>query len=114
MIVPGVWKDMNPANNVFKENWGFLGARYMMLQEDESGITFEEELRARMISHFYVGKEGVDREHKQGLIDMFTDAYFASPNNEIVKLHAQSPPPVYNYLFSYNGSFSLSSIFAMG
>merc|ERR1712037_598231 len=40
--------------------------------------------------------------------------FFAAPNTEAVKLHAKAPAPVYNYLFSYKGSFSFATFYAAG
>ena len=74
-----------------------------------------EKLETRVITKFYLGgQEGVTRDNKQGLIDMFTDSYFAYPNTEAVKLHAQASAPIYNYLLSYRGSISLSSVYTAG
>merc|ERR1719369_1050061 len=105
---------MDPANNVIKDNWGWLGAKALFPGLNRGDVTFEVELLARMIAHFYVGEEGLVREKKQGLSDMFTDSYFAAPNTEVVKLHAKGPAPVYNYMFTYRGSFSLSSFYSYG
>merc|ERR1711962_680189 len=46
--------------------------------------------------------------------DMDPDVFFAAPNTEAVRLHAKAPAPVYNYLFSYKGSFSFSNFYAAG
>merc|ERR1711892_1352671 len=67
-----------------------------------------------MIGRFYTGKHGITRENKQGIMDMITDAFFAAPNTETIKLHALATVPVYNYLYSYKGSNSFSPMFAMG
>merc|ERR1711874_445163 len=40
--------------------------------------------------------------------------YMAHPNYEAVKLHAQAPAPVYNFLMNYRGTLSLSTVFAAG
>merc|ERR1719225_541409 len=54
--------------------------------------TFDERLMAAVFTKFYLGgPEGVSRENKWNMNDMFTDSYFAFPNTEAVKLHAQSP-----------------------
>jgi carboxylesterase type B len=111
-IVPN-WKHMEPEDNQLAENWGFIGAQQLFLLPKKS-ITFEEELTARMVAQFYVGKDGINRENKQGLMDMFTDAYFAYPNTEAVKLHTKAAAPIYNYLLSYRGSASFAPLFAMG
>jgi len=112
LLAPQLWKDMDPANNVVEKNWGFIGAKnlYPGLRE----YSFDHELKAKMVAHFYVGKDGLVRENKQGLMDMFTDVFFAAPNTEAVRLHAKAPAPVYNYLFSYKGSFSFSNFYAAG
>merc|ERR1711892_1140678 len=113
MLVSPHWKNMKPEDNQLQENWGYMGARQLFFLPSKE-ITFDQELTARMIAHFYVGKDGVNRENKQGLMDMFTDAYFAYPNTETVKLHSKSSAPIYNYLLSYRGSASFAPMFSMG
>merc|ERR1719385_683541 len=93
LLAPQLWKDMDPALRDY---------------------SFDHELKAKMVAHFYVGKDGLVRENKQGLMDMFTDIFFAAPNPEAVRLHAKAPAPVYNYLFSYKGSFSFATFYAAG
>jgi len=67
------------------------------------------------VTKFYLGgQEGVTRDNKQALNDIFTDSYFAYPNTEAIKLHAQAPAPIYNYLLSYRGSMSFSIFFGGG
>merc|ERR1711892_936195 len=111
-IVPN-WKNMEPEDNQLAENWGYVGAQQLFLLPKKE-ITFDEELTARMVAQFYVGKDGIKRENKQGLMDMFTDAWFAYPNTETVKLHAKASAPVYNYLLTYKGSASFAPVFARG
>merc|ERR1711936_650566 len=112
LLAPQLWKDMDPANNVVEKNWGFIGAKNLFPGLRE--YSFDDELKAKMVAHFYLGKNGLKRENKQGLLDMFTDVFFAAPNTEAVRLHAKAPAPVYNYLFSYKGSFSLANFYAAG
>ena len=112
LLAPGLWKDMDPANNVVEKNWGFVGAKNLFPGLRE--YSFDHELKAKMVAQFYLGKNGLKRENKQGLMDMFTDVFFAAPNTEAVRLHAKAPAPVYNYLFSYKGSFSFASFYAAG
>merc|ERR1712037_1015810 len=107
LLAPGLWKDMDPANNVVEKNWGFVGAKNLFPGLRE--YSFDHELKAKMVAHFYLGENGLKRENKQGLMDMFTDVFFAAPNTEAVRLHAKAPAPVYNYLFSYKGSFSFAT-----
>merc|ERR1711892_1393109 len=113
MMVAPHWKNMKPEDNQLQENWGYMGVQQLLLLPPQE-ITFDQELTARMIAHFYVGKDGVNREHKQGLSDLFTDAFFAYPNTETVKLHTKASAPVYNYLMSYRGSASFAPMFAGG
>lgn len=114
MHVAPLWKDMDPADNKLQRNWQVVGPWKLFELIDPSKITFDQKVYADMIARFYVGENGITRENKQGLIDLFTDWIFAGPNTETIRLHARSPTPVYNYRFSYRGSFSLASIFAMG
>jgi len=107
------WKNLDPDDNQFAEYWGDLGPQNLFFVPQRV-TTFDDKLTARMVAQFYVGKDGLKRDNKQGLVDMFTDAYFAYPNTETVKLHAKASAPVYNYLMSYRGSASFVSLFAMG
>jgi len=113
MNIAPKWKHMDPADNQLAEYFGTIGARELLFSFGKD-ITFDDQLTAKTIAHFYVGKDGISRENKQGLMDMYTDAYFAHPNTEVVRLHAQSPVPVYNYLMSYRGSASFAPLYAQG
>ena len=88
MLAPSIWNAMEPHNNVVQKNWGWIGG-HNLFPGRASPLDWETEQKARMIAHFYVGKEGLVRQNKQGLVDMYTDAYFAAPNTEVVKLHAK-------------------------
>ena len=113
MLTAGQWKNMDPKNNKLRENWDALANQLIFM----SGFnkTFDERLMAAVFTKFYLGgPEGVTRENKWNMNDMFTDSYFAFPNTEAVKLHAQSPAPVYNYLMTYRGTLSFSIFFSMG
>jgi len=107
MVIARLWKYMDPSDNKLQENWGYIGAKNLFFKQADA-MDFDWKLKARMVAHFYVGENGITRENKQGLMDMFTDSYFAHPNTEAIKMHAKSPVPTYNYLFSYRGSFSLA------
>ena len=105
MLTAAQWKNMDPENNKLQDNWWALASQQIFM----SGFnkTFDERLLAQIFTKFYLGgTKGVTRENKWNMNDMFTDAYFAYPNTEAVKLHAQSPAPVYNYLMTYRGSLS--------
>merc|ERR1719369_1541079 len=113
MVIARLWKYMDPSDNKLQENWGYIGAKNLFFKQADA-MDFDWKLKARMVAHFYVGENGITRENKQGLMDMFTDSYFAHPNTEVVRLHAQSPVPVYNYLMSYRGSASFAPLYAQG
>jgi len=113
MFVARIWKEMTPGDNKLQENFGYYGAKTLLL-EDAQDMTYDTKLMAKVISHFYTGKDGLTRENKQSIMDMYTDAYFTAPNTETIKLHAEASVPVYNYLYSYKGSNSLSPLYAMG
>merc|ERR1719300_481317 len=113
MNVAPLWKEMDPNDNQLSIYWGMIGAQTMLWKQRKE-TTFDDELAVRMIAHFYTGEDGISRENKQQLIDMYTDNYFAYPNTESVKLHAQASAPVFNYLLTYRGSASFGPIFALG
>ena len=104
---------MDPTNKKLRENWDALANQLIFM----SGFnkTFDERLVAAVFTKFYIGgPEGVSRKNKWNMNNMFTDSYFAFHNTEAVKLHAQSPAPVYNYLMTYRGTLSFSIFFSMG
>merc|ERR1712183_39066 len=93
--------------------WDVLAGKLMSFKSYD--LTFEEKLFNRMVAKFYFGGvEGITRENKQAFTDLITDVYMAHPNYEAVKLHAQAPAPVYNYLMNYRGTLSFSTFFAAG
>jgi len=112
MISAPNWKYMKEEDNQVQEFWEDFAGQSLFMNYEQ---TFEEKLFNRMVAKFYFGGvEGVTRENKQALTDLITDVYMAHPNYETVKLQAQSPAPVYNYLMTYRGTLSLSSVFAGG
>jgi len=113
MISPSLWKEMDPSNNVIKDNWGYIGTRTLFPSSGHD-MSYEKQALAHMVAHFYVGEGGLQRDNIKGVTDMLTDAYFAAPNTETVKLLAKAPPPVYNYLFTYQGSFSMTAMYTLG
>ena len=113
MITANKWKWMSPEDNQLQRNWETIAGVSLFFNDYQQ--TFEEKLEGRVVTKFYLGgQEGVNRDNKQAMNDMFTDVDFAYPNTEAVKLHAQAPAPVYNYLLSYRGSRSFSAFFAAG
>merc|ERR1711936_232047 len=113
MISAPNWKYMKEEDNQVQEFWDVLAGKLMASKGYDP--TFEEKFFYRMVAKFYFGGvEGITRENKQAFTDLITDVYMAHPNYETVKLQAQSPAPVYNYLMSYRGTLSLSSVFAGG
>merc|ERR1712048_1271217 len=104
---------MKEEDNQVQEFWDVLAGKLMSFKSYDQ--SFEEKLFSRMVAKFYFGGvEGITRENKQAFTDLITDVYMAHPNYEAVKLHAQAPAPVYNYLMTYRGTLSLSSVFAGG
>ena len=114
MITANKWKWMSPEDNQLQRNWEIMAAATLFFNEYQ--LNFDKKLEeGRAVTKFYLGgKEGVTRDNKRALNDMFTDVFFAYPNTEAVKLQAQAPAPVYNYLMSYRGSRSLSAFFTLG
>ena len=113
MITANVWKWMSPEDNQLQRNWETLIGVRLFFRDYQQ--TFDEKLEGRVVTKFYLGgQEGVTRDNKQALNDIFTDSYFAYPNTEAIKLHAQAPAPIYNYLLSYRGSMSFSIFFGGG
>jgi len=102
-----LWKDMAPKDNQLQEHWNTYGPLKLQQVPNMGDVTYDDSMYAEMIAQFYVGKDGIKRENKQGLIDMFTDLLFMAPLTESMKLHALSQVPVYKYKFSYRGSASL-------
>jgi len=113
MITAPNWKYMKEEDNQVQEFWDVWSG--MMMARKGLDQSYEEKLFNKMVAKFYFGGlEGITRQNKQAMTDLFTDVYMAHPNYEAVKLHAQAPVPVYNYLMTYNGSQSLSPLFAAG
>merc|ERR1711936_677850 len=113
MISAPNWKYMKEEDNQVQEFWDVLAGKLMSSKGYDP--TFEEKLFYRMVAKFYFGGvEGITRENKQAFTDVITDVYMAHPNYEAVKLHAQAPAPVYNFLMNYRGTLSLSTVFAAG
>lgn len=113
MIIAPLWKLMNPENNTLQQYWDDAVCQSIFYNNFE--VCKQKKLLTKVFTKFYLGgSQGVTRENKQSLIDIYTDALMAHPNTETVKLHAQASVPVYNYLMTYRGSMSISPMFAAG
>ena len=107
------WRYLKEEDNQVQEFWDVFGGHLMFFKDFKP--TYEEKLFSRMVAQFYFGGlDGITRGNKDSFTALTTDAYFSHPNQQAVKLHAQSAAPVYNYLMTYRGSVSLSFLFAAG
>ena len=107
------WRYLKEDDNQVQEFWEVFGGNLMFFKDFNQ--TYEEKLFNRMVAQFYFGGlAGITRASKDSLTALTTDAYFTHSNQQVVRLHAQSPAPVYNYLMTYRGSLSLSFLFAAG
>ena len=57
---------------------------------------------------YYVGSvEDINEENSQGIIDMYTDAWFAYGHHKTVEYLTRHGVIVFQYLFAYEGQYEL-------
>ena len=75
-------------------------------------FTSEDVTRVNALIDYYVGSiENINEEHKQGVIDMFTDASFQYGTHQTINHLVDQNVTVYQYLLTYQGKYSISPLF---
>jgi carboxylesterase type B len=75
-------------------------------------FTFEDVKRVNKLIDYYVGSiENINEEHKQGVIDMFTDASFQYGTHLTINHLVDQNVTLYQYLLTYQGQYSISPLF---
>jgi len=99
------------------DNWDIVGPHSLRLvttpwrnSTDKTEVSREEQRLANIVRKVYTG-DSFTMEDKQGLMQMFGDSRYLSPDQKTVSLMAEKSKQVYNYQFTYRGSFSLSLLY---
>jgi len=94
-----------------KQVWDLVGPPKLALSKgfNVSDISTEDVYLANIVKRYYTG-EDFSLENLQNMMDMYTDAVFLSPDQKTVSLMALGTAPVYNYMLTYNGSFSVAQV----
>ena len=78
---------------------------------NKSDITNEDVEKMSELVSYYVGSiENINKEHQQGIIDMFTDASFQYCTHETINYLVQYGVIVYQYILTYEGKYSFSTL----
>ena len=109
------------AEHIFFDTWEKLrtnlelyGPRSLFGVASKSEITTTDTEKARKVIEYYVGSyENINKEHTQGLIDMYTDASFLYGTMKTISYLIKHNVTVYQYIFTYKGPFSFTQIFGV-
>ena len=82
-----------------------------------SEVTDLDRQRAHELIEFYVGSvENINKEHKQGMIDMMTDSVFLYGTHRTIKHMVNQifrSNQIFQYVLTYQGRFSLSNVYGI-
>jgi len=110
-FIPPFVLDPTELQNL-NDNWEVFGPKNIFGKCCE--FSEAEIEKANLIREFYFGSEEISMANIQSLIDMFSDSKFwvaAHDVTTIVSSHLRSP--VYEYMFTHNGSFSFSEFLGL-
>ena len=88
------------------------GPSFLFGIPNPSDITDEDFEKMNKLINYYVGSiENINEEHKQGVIDMFTDAGFQYGTHQTINRLVEQNVTLYQYLLTYQGEYSASVFF---
>ena len=100
----------NDSNFEFvRDNWDTFGP-YMLFDQDIEDITSEVVDLSNQVAEFYLpdgGVENYNAEHLDGIVKMFTDAWYWYTTDDWTRLAVQNNLTVYRYINSYDSILSL-------
>ena len=81
---------------------------------NQSEITEEMRENTQKIVEYYVGSmDNITEKNKQGMFDMFTDAFFLHGTHKTIKHLIQNNVTIFQYILTYEGKFSVSQFFGI-
>ena len=96
----------------FRGNIELNGPSFLFGIPNQSDFTDEDFEKMSKLINYYVGSiEDINDEHKQGVIDMFTDAGFQYGTHQTINLLVEQNVTLYQYLLTYQGEYSASVFF---
>ena len=107
LLDPTKWED-------FKNNFDTIGVQSLFSIPYASEITADDVTRAHQLIEYYVGSmDNINADHKQGLINMFTDSEQGYGNYKTVNYLIKHGITVYQYILTYQGEYSFSQLFGI-
>ena len=95
-----------------KESVEHFGPTILFGIPNPSDITEEDFEKMNKLIDYYVGSiENINEEHKQGVIDMFTDSLFQYGTHQTINHLVEQNVKLYQYLLTYQGEYSASVFF---
>ena len=103
---PALWDD-------YKIIFEIKGPGYLFNIANISEVTELDVANTQEIVEYYVGSiENINEEHKQGMIDMFTDASFLYGVHNGINYLLEYGVKVFEYVLSYEGQYSFAMFWA--
>ena len=97
-----------------KESVELVGPTMLFGIPNPSDITEEDFKKMNKLIDYYVGSiENINEEHKQGVIDMFTDSLFQYGTHQTINRLVEQNVTLYQYLLTYQGQYSVSALFGV-
>ena len=106
LLNPSLWED-------WKNGFDIYGPM-QLFDISGSDITSKDVENAHKILDYYIGSvENINTEHQQGIFDMMTDATFLYGTHRTIKHMIEHGVTVYEYILTYQGSFSLTQVYGI-
>ena len=71
-------------------------------------MAFSEYVNFKLLDYYVGSVEDINEENSQGIIDMYTDAWFAYGHHKTVEYLTRHGVIVFQYLFAYEGQYDKS------
>ena len=104
-----LWKSTTVITNLglweqLQENFDTMAPQQFFAIANVSDITNVDVENAHKLVEYYMGsEENLNPDHFQGLVDMYTDSWFAYGHHKTVDYLMKHGVPVFQYLFAYEG-----------
>ena len=71
-------------------------------------VAFSEYMNFKLLNYYVGSVEDINEDNSQGIIDMYTDAWFAYGHHKTVEYLTRYGVIVFQYLFAYEGQHDKS------
>jgi len=114
MLIKAFYERQEDSYNIGWKNFGVIGALAFFAKEADEVSPKEESLVKEYIKNHFVNTTfSATQEGSDALVEMYGDLLFVAPGDLTCKLMSQQmEQPIYNYLYTQPGTFTLYDIVA--